>query len=89
MIEMIHRECCRVAFYYAHVPHPNDIPQAALITLLDGTIPSENDDPICGSCGGPCPNSFVRDLGVTPGRWISYDQYTRAVDYYKYKRKGN
>ena len=66
-VEMIHKVCGEVAFYYDHVPKPSDAPDCRAMINLDGSKPEPTDAPICGTCGEYAPMRYDSTEGVEVG----------------------
>ena len=50
MINVMHKKCGNIAFYFKNIVNSGDIIRSTNITLLDGSIPKPGSIPICGSC---------------------------------------
>jgi len=50
MINVIHKRCGNIAFYFNEILHSGDIIRSSNVMLLDGSIPDFGSRLICGSC---------------------------------------
>lgn len=53
MIEILHKTCGEVAFYYTHVPGPREMMMSTRARTRSGDIIERGTGMICGSCGMP------------------------------------
>jgi hypothetical protein len=72
MINVIHKDCGEVAFYFKVRVYTGEIIRSSNIVNLDGTHPQPEDQIICGSCGALLNQLGPRNVEQKEQHWTDW-----------------